>query len=340
MAHVPGRRAGRLALALAAAVAWTAPVRADAADGAALDLIGTWHVLIHYTDDHSHDPEQLRWDDRVWVFERSGSRLRWIEYPIVVFKDQTGRFERRRGGSMSRVLHGWEPNAAQRAAIAAGLEVNPRGQKSKTLRPSGDGGWRSAGRASPASASIVTYVEHWSIESAASLPVFRRVEVMGAGRTDDLEGVTEYATTEVSRAGAVLHGRFERDGSRRGTFRIRRSGPTAAVSSKTASVGQRFYARYLGGLQAALAKREPDIARAAAVVRSGGPAELSRELRERARVEVRAAIEESILEVGADPGDFEPEVVSLSRQIESGMIDDGLSAADVVRLLQEGRINP
>ena len=60
---------------------------------AEVDLIGTWHVLVHYTDANSNDPEQLRWDDRIWSFERTGSRLRWDEAPIVVFGDNSGRFE-------------------------------------------------------------------------------------------------------------------------------------------------------------------------------------------------------------------------------------------------------
>ena len=339
MANVPRRRARRLALVLAAWAACATPVRADASGGPAVDLIGTWHVLIHYTDDHSHDTSQLRWDDRVWVFESAGSRLRWIEYPIVVFEDKSGRFESRGRSGVGRVLHAWEPNGSQRAAIKAGLEVNPRGQKSKTLRQGGDGSWRSVGRSTAASASVITYVENWSIENASDRPVFRRQEVLGSGRTDDLEGFTEYATTEVSRAGDLLRGSFERDGSRHGTFRMQRSGPTSAVASKTASVGQRFYASYLAGLRAALAKREALIERAAAA-RGDDGGEASRRLREQARAEVRAAIEESIREAKGDPAELRPEIDSLSRQIERRMVEDGRSPEDVVRMLQEGRINP
>ena len=340
MANVSSRRARRLALVLAALAPLAAPTRAEESAGAAVDLIGTWHVLIHYTDDHSHDPEQLRWDDRVWVFERDGNRLRWIEYPIVVFKDKTGRFESLGGSAAARVLHAWEPNEAQRAAIASGLEVNSRGRKSKKLRRGSDGGWRSAGRPTPASASIITYVEHWSIENASGLPLFRRQEILGSGRTDELEGVTAYTTTEVSRAGDLLRGRFERDGTRHGTFRMQRSGPTVAVGSKTASVGQRFYASYLGGLRVELAKREPEIARVAAAIRSGEAGEASERLRLQARAEVRAAIEASIREADGDPADFEPEIESLTGQIEGHMVEGGLSPEEVARMLREGGINP
>jgi len=160
MAKLPQRRTRRLAAVLAAGVAALAsPLRVFAAAEESVDLIGAWHVLIHYTDDHTHDPTQMRWADKIWVFERSGSRLRWTEYPIVVFGDRSGRFENLGGSRVERVLHGWEPNADQLAQIAAGLEVNDRGSKSKTLRKSGHD-WRSATRPTAASASIITYIEN------------------------------------------------------------------------------------------------------------------------------------------------------------------------------------
>ena len=69
-----------------------------------VDLVGTWHVLVHYTDSSAADTEVLRWDDRIWVFKRKGSRLSWTEYPIVVFNDRSGRFETSNHGQQ-RVLH-------------------------------------------------------------------------------------------------------------------------------------------------------------------------------------------------------------------------------------------
>jgi hypothetical protein len=201
-----------------------------ASDARALDLEGTWYVLVHYRDDHAGDPDQERWDDRVWVFERKGRRLKWTEYPIVVFEDETGRFERRSTGQYSRILHHWEPDEGQRADIRDGLQVNSRGARTKTLRGSDADGWsssRSGGAASAASASVITYEEVWSVEGLPARPVFRRSDVLGGGRTDTMEGITEYATTEVE--GDTLRGSFERDGSRHGTFRMTRSGEVGAV---------------------------------------------------------------------------------------------------------------
>ena len=130
---------GRLLLGVLALVVAAAPLtRAEA-----VDLIGTWHVLVHYKDSAAEHPERERWEDRIWVFEKEGSRLRWTDYPIVVFSDQTGRFEQLGGNRASRVLHFWEPNAAQLAQIRGGLEINPRGSRSKTLRGAHAEGWNS-----------------------------------------------------------------------------------------------------------------------------------------------------------------------------------------------------
>lgn len=195
-----------------------------------IDLEGTWYVLVHYKDDHAPNPDLERWDDRVWVFERSGKRLRWTEYPIVVFDDETGRFERRSTGQYARILHWWEPDGGQLADIRDGLQVNSRGSTSETLRGSDLDGW-SSGRASrAASASIVTYDEVWSVEGLPSQPVFRQADFMGSGE-GGFEGATEYAATQVSNG--VISGRFGRDGSRHGTFRMMRAGQVGEVKGAT-----------------------------------------------------------------------------------------------------------
>jgi hypothetical protein len=240
MAEFPRRRTGRVAAALALSVAaFSVPLRAEADVAVPVDLIGTWHVLIHYTDDHTHNPDQMRWDDKIWVFESSGSRLRWTEYPIVVFQDQTGRFERLGGSHASRVLHGWEPNDGQRSQIASGLEVNPRGSKKKTLRKSGDD-WRSNTRPTAASATIVSYVENWSVENVFGKPSFRREDILGSATTENLDGVTLFTTTEIASGGNVLRGTFERDGSRRGTFRLTRAGPVDGVKGSGKNQSERL----------------------------------------------------------------------------------------------------
>ena len=213
----------RAALVLLASALLAAPARA-------VELEGTWYVLVHYQDKESPKPDAWRWEDRVWKFERKGDRLEWTEYPLVIFDDETGRFESARGGSAVRVVGAWEPSAAQLADIKDGLQVNSRGVKMKSLRAA-DGGaaWSSSESASPASASVITYSEHWTISGLPDKPDFVRDDSMGGGSAEDLSGRTEYKTTEVG--GDELHGSFDRDGTRIGTFRMIRSGATEGVKT-------------------------------------------------------------------------------------------------------------
>jgi hypothetical protein len=247
MAKLPGRRAPHLAALLLVLLAPAGPALA-------LDLVGTWHVLVHYTDANTSRPDQLRWDDRVWVFERTGSRLEWTEYPIVVFDDETGRFERRASGQYARVLGAWEPSEAQLADIGSGLKINTRGSKTKSLRGSDAGGWSTNGRARPASASVITYEENWSIQGLPDLPVFVHEDVMGSARSETMEGAARWETREVDAEGS-LRGSYERDGTRRGSFVMRRSGPVGQLEEKTqAEIQVQGFRR---GLQSsALARQE------------------------------------------------------------------------------------
>lgn len=203
------------------------------AAAAQVELMGTWHVLIHYTDDNSNHPEQQRWLDRVWAFERKGSRLEWIEYPITVFGDETGRFERRGTGQYARALGAWEPSPAQLQNIRDGVRVNTRGRKKKSLRGSDAAGWSTVSRARAGSASVITYQENWNVEGLPDLPVFTQEDLMGSGRSETLEGVTRFETTSVEEGGALLRGSFERDGSRHGTFQLRRAGQVGMLEEKS-----------------------------------------------------------------------------------------------------------
>lgn len=226
MAQLSRRRA--LHLSLLAALLPGLP-----AAGAELDLVGTWHVLVHYTDDNSSHPEQPRWVDRVWVFQRKGNRLEWVEYPIAVFEDETGRFERRATGQYARTLGAWEPSPDQLQNIRDGVRVNTRGMKRKSLRGSDQRGWNTTDRARAASASVITYQENWSVGGLPDLPVFVQEDVMGSARTDALEGVTRFETTSIEEGGDLLRGRFERDGTRHGSFEMRRAGAVGSLEEKS-----------------------------------------------------------------------------------------------------------
>jgi hypothetical protein len=198
-----------------------------------VDLTGTWHVLIHYRDSSSENPEVWRWDERIWIFEPQPDRLRWIEYPIVLFEDDSGRFETRGKQRNARVLGAWEPNEVQRAQIRSGLEVNPRGRNSKDLTGSDAAGWHSGDQLRSSSIQMLSYVEAWSIEGLPGPPRFSQRDVMGSGSEDTLEGLTRYVSEEIRPGGELLVGAFTRDSARAGRFEMRRAGPVKSVGERS-----------------------------------------------------------------------------------------------------------
>jgi hypothetical protein len=216
----------RALLACLLACALPGPALAFGAD----DLVGAWHVLVHYQDSGTENPDAKRWEDRIWVFEKSADQLRWSDYPIVVFDDDSGRFEKSDSGRLSRVLDYWEPNAAQQGQIRGGLAFNSRGSRTKTVSGSDAKGWSSAKRSGYKSSRFITYEETWSIDGLPDKPRFERQDSMGAGGGEDFEGRTLYETTQIEAGGDVLRGSFDRDGKRKGSFRLARSGAVHSVS--------------------------------------------------------------------------------------------------------------
>jgi len=232
------RRAQGFCLALSlAALAASGPAASQA--GAPLDLEGTWFVLIHYKDPASANPDAWRWRDRAWNFARKGTRLQWSEYPMVIFEDTSGRFEKIPGNPRSRVLAAWEPNATQGETIAGGPRVNPRGAKIKTLRGSDSQGWQSSRRMAQTSASVMGYHEQLSIHGLDELPVFERRDVVGNAMTNAGEGLTRYQVTEIRDGGRTLAGSYERDGRQRGLFRAWRTPPVRSLIEKKGTPNQR-----------------------------------------------------------------------------------------------------
>lgn len=330
-------RRPRLAFALPTAVlAWAlVPCAAGA-----VDLVGTWHVLIHYKDGATNHPERERWEDRIWEISRKGDRLEWTEYPIVVFDDSSGRFERQGTNRASRVLHYWEPNEAQLAQIREGLEINPRGSRTKTLRGSPEKGWTSStGRPGYQSARFITFTETWSIEGPPDAPVFTFDDVMGSASTESFEGRTRYAVESVESGGDVLRGRYERD-EREGTFRMMRSGATSVVRGSGKTQGERVYEAFFGTLGSQLYRGE---------LPAGGEEALRESIEagtftEADRKELRLFLEEQVTErwkeQGNDPRQFRREIQSLADRMTDLFVDEGRSFEEIQEMLGSGQLRP
>lgn len=313
-----------------ARLAWLlAPLLCCAATAApALDLVGSWHVLVHYRDDRAADPQAVSWEDRLWVFAREGDRLRWTDYPIVLFPDESSRFRELGTPRARRVEGAWEPGPKEEAAIRAGLAVNPRGSRSKALRAGADGRLESSSSAAGGSSSVLTYQERWSVSGLPDAPVFAMEDTLGGSsvRVTSMQGRTEWAA-ESAPSADVLRGRYERDGRLHGTFTMRRAG--AARSSEAERPLRRedaraWLAREVGGDLADTPGLEEDLAPA-----RGAPA-----ARGEAGARLRARLRDLVRERGNDPDALAVEIERLAAEVERLYFAEGRSLAEIRDLLR------
>ena len=293
--------------------------------------MGTWYVLVHYRDETTSNPDVDRWEDRIWVFGKKGSRLAWTEYPIVVFSDPTGRFERTLSGATSRVLAAWEPNEVQLAEIQGGVEANIRGSRTKTLKGSPSRGYQSAGSLRSQGVSVIGYHETWSIEGLPDRPTFRRDDVMGSGRTATMEGRTEYAGSDVSQDGSLVRGSYERDGTRHGVFRMMRAGKVVKAGSKKKKTEARR--PYLTLFNTRQDKR--DIESLASLGSDG-----TEEDRVQLRAQLRETIYPTLRNVGFEGARLDQRTESLAVQVEMLLLEQGMTVDEVEAMVLEGKIQP
>ena len=317
---------------MAAGLAWLLAGHSALAATPGVDLLGTWFVLVHYKDEATNNPDFERWLDKIWVFEKKGSRLEWTEYPIVVFEDESGRFEGRGTSHYSRVLAFWEPSPAQGENIEQGLRVNSRGSRAKTLRGSPERGYESVGGLRTASVSVIGYHESLSISGLQDRPVFTRDDIMGSGRTEAMEGRTQYVTEEVLEGGKLLRGTYTRDGSQRGTFRMMRSGEASNVGT-TRTQQERLREHFISQVAAMLGGLSDE--EALRLLAASG--EVPEDVREQVRAEIRKSVEEGL----AGREDVtRSDIDSLTRKIEKLMLDEGKSPEEVQQMVLDGKIQP
>ncbi len=191
-------------------------------------------MLVHFRDASSANPDALRWEDRVWDFQRQGERLLWTEYELIDFVDARGRFERDR----RRVVGPWEPSGSQRREIRRGLFASPRGARVLALEQTEDGTWRT--RTDPEalqkSRSVVSFGLSGSIARAGELPVFTIDEMLHRPGSVASLAHTVMTTQSAGDGGDQLSGDYARGGTRAGSFRMvptslrRRLNPHAAVT--------------------------------------------------------------------------------------------------------------
>jgi hypothetical protein len=199
-----------------------------------VELEGIWYVLVHYRDASSSNPDALRWEDRIWHFQREGERLLWTDYGLLRFVDTRGRFERNR-----RVMGPWEPSRSQRREIERGLFANPRGARVLALEQVEEGGWRTRADSDALrkSRSVMSFGLAASVAGARDLPTFTVDEMLHRPGSIASLSHTVMVTKSASTSDDWLTGSYTRSGTRTGTFRMvptslrRRLNPHAAFTA-------------------------------------------------------------------------------------------------------------
>jgi hypothetical protein len=188
-----------------------------AAAARAVELEGTWYLLVHYRDATSADPDAVRWEDRVWDFQREGELLLWTDYEIVNFVDRRGRFDRNR-----RVVGPWEPTRSQRREIERGLFVNPRGARVLALEQTREAVWRTRSDADTLrkSRAPMSFGLAGSVERNREFPVFTIDEMLHRPGSVASLSKTVVTAESASSSGDQLTGSYRRGETRTGSFRM------------------------------------------------------------------------------------------------------------------------
>jgi hypothetical protein len=300
---------------------------------AEFDPVGTWYVLVHYRDLRSAQPDQVQWEDRLWVIEREGEGLRFREFPAVRFDDEGGRYERA-GEVAARTLGAWEPSEAQRREIAAGLAADPYGAREKRLRRT-EAGFSSA-KSRFDSARVVGFESTVEIDLAgAQAPRFVVSDTLGSSAAaQGLEGRTEYRGEAVAPDGSVA-GRFDRDGRGVGTFVLLRSGAArgdaAPVRTEREPSRELAYDRMYRTLGRELAISEALPERANPADAAGRAALLAL---------VRGEVERLFADQGNDPRAHAPLLAKLAEAIARAYTEEGLRREEIGKGLESGALRP
>ena len=163
---------------------------------------------------------------------------------------------------------------------------------------------------------------------------------MGSGGGEDAEGRTLYETTSIEAGGEVLRGSFDRDGTRKGTFRLARSGAVHSVSEggeKSRGAGKELKrAEFIGDARARPRRSLPGGRSEAEWREAVGSSRAKEE-----RLALRAAIEEGLrtqVLTEEDVRSHDTLLTNLAVELERLFVDEKKSLADLRKMMVKGEV--
>jgi hypothetical protein len=147
--------------------------------------------------------------------------------------------------------------------------------------------------------------------------------VLGGERTEELDGVTLYTSTQGDAAGDLYQGSYDRDGTRKGTFRMTRAGAGRALTTKRTQ-----------------AQRTQDAFVEAMSLRKLDESQLSQQDRADIRTLIRSQVEARMRSLGADPAQRSTEVTALTQNIEKRLFSEQRTLGELPELVKEAVVAP
>jgi hypothetical protein len=146
---------------------------------------------------------------------------------------------------------------------------------------------------------------------------------------EKVEGRTQYVTQSVEEGGDLVRGSFERDGTRHGTFTMRRAGVAKVTEGSGKTQSQRVTEAFFQNYGGADFFTPAEIQALKDSVAAGGAAKGGEQS---VREKVRAEIERKTREQGVEPSLVEPQIDKLTEKISS-MLLEGKSPDEIERAL-------
>jgi hypothetical protein len=186
---------------------------------------------------------------------------------------------------------------------------------------------------------FITYEETWNIDGLPSAPRFERQDSMGSGGSDDFEGRTLYEGTSIDKGGDVVRGNFDRDGKRKGTFRLARTGAVHSVAEgggKSAAGEQLKRGEFVAMLAPGLT--DPLGGRSEAQWREAVGSSNAKDERLALRAALEGGLRTQVL-ADDDATSGQNRVLSnLAVELERLFADEKKSFADLRKMMQQGEV--
>jgi hypothetical protein len=145
----------------------------------------------------------------------------------------------------------------------------------------------------------------------------------------------------VEQDGSFLRGTYDRDGVRKGTFEMRRSGAAQHVQARSVSEAEGAYRAFFGEAGSQLyAGQLPGGGSEKALREKIDSGQFTADDRAELQKQFEDWVRQQYQTQGNDARAYEPQIQSLARKMVHQVVDEKKSIEDVGKMLEDGRLRP